>query len=675
MRFSFLLILLCPFALAGQNADWKSKIDPKLWDYSARPDTAVEFLVIMLDQADVSAAKDIQKKEDKGQYVLETLSRQAERTQRNLRDMLHNTAAPFQSFWVVNALWVKGDRNLLEEIAQFPEVGRIELNPVWHMSQPEQSSVETPVVGDRSNPLSWGLTRINADDLWNMGYTGSGIVVGGQDTGYEWSHPAIKSHYRGWNGSSVDHNYNWHDAIHAIINGGANSCGLNLNHPCDDHNHGTHTVGTMVGETADADSTFGVAPGAQWMGCRNMEEGDGTPATYIECFQWFIAPTNLSGGSPDASKAPHVINNSWGCPTSEGCNATNYGTMETVVNNVRSAGIVVVVSAGNDGSACSTVNSPAAIFNSSYTVGSTNASDFISNFSSRGPVNVYTAIKKPDISAPGEGILSCVGHDNQSGTYSYEAWNGTSMAGPHVVGVVALLLEVRPNLIGQVDAIENVINQSAVPLFSTSQSCGGDNATTRPNNVYGWGRIDALAAKNLALPVELAKFSAKAVAHGALLEWLTGVEIECAHFSVQRSADGISWQSIGIVPCRGSGIPYQFTDPSPIKGVNYYRLEQFDISGKSYFSPIRTVSMAPTGYTLRSGMGDDKFYYEVVGEHVEEYTWIIEICAMDGRIIQRQAVGYKGWVEMPELPAGIGLVILRNSDGQALATEKLVYMR
>ena len=71
------------------------------------------------------------------------------------------------------------------------------------------------------------------------------------------------------------------------------------------------------------------------------------------------------------------------------------------------------------------------------------------------------------------------------------------MAGPHVAGAVALLISAYPWLAGNVDQIENILEQSAVHLTS-SQGCGGDSATAVPNNVYGWGRIDALAAYNLA---------------------------------------------------------------------------------------------------------------------------------------------------------------------------------
>ena len=87
-----------------------------------------------------------------------------------------------------------------------------------------------------------------------------------------------------------------------------------------------------------------------------MDQGNGTPTTYTECFQFFLAPTDLAGNNPDPLRAPHVINNSWGCPASEGCTTPNI--LQTVVENVRNAGILVVVSAGNSGPNCSTISDP-----------------------------------------------------------------------------------------------------------------------------------------------------------------------------------------------------------------------------------------------------------------------------------------------------------------------------
>jgi subtilisin family serine protease len=320
-------------------------------------------------------------------------------------------------------------------------------------------------------------------------------VIGGQDTGYDWQHPALINQYRGWNGTAADHNYNWHDAIHENNpkTPPGNDCGFDSPQPCDDHGHGTHTMGTMVGDDG-GNNQIGMAPDAQWIGCRNMEQGWGAPATYAECYEWFVAPYPEGGNSMVdgvPAKAPHVINNSWSCPVSEGC--TDPDILKDVVENVRAAGIVTVHSAGNSGPSCSTVHEPAAIYDASFSVAATYydeqiASDVIAGFSSRGPVTKGdNNPAKPDISAPGVGIQSSL----RGGSYGF--MSGTSMAAPHVAGLVGLLVAAQPGLVGNVDALEQAIMESAVPLY-TSQGCGGDEPDSLPNHVYGWGRIDAKKA-------------------------------------------------------------------------------------------------------------------------------------------------------------------------------------
>jgi lipoprotein-anchoring transpeptidase ErfK/SrfK len=167
--------------------------------------------------------------------------------------------------------------------------------------------------------------------------------------------------------------------------------------------------------------------------------------------------------------------------------------METALNNLRSAGCVIVVSAGNYYAGCSTVRDPAAIFEGSFSVGSTTSIDEISNFSSRGPVAIDSSNRlKPNISAPGSGILSSLRNGG------YGLLSGTSMAGPHVAGLVALLISANPELAGEVDKIEDIIEQTAQHLTS-AQTCGSVPGTNIPNNTFGYGRIDALAAVNIAL--------------------------------------------------------------------------------------------------------------------------------------------------------------------------------
>ena len=471
-------------AKANATAAWMSKADPALLAETAGGATA-EFLVVLDAQGDLSGAARLGDKVARGQYVYATLTAVAARTQAPLRALLDARGATYRAYWVTNMLWVRGDRGLVQTLAARPEVSYVYANTAQRVALPEPA-----VAAPRAAPddIEWNIELVNAPQVWAAGVTGQGVVIGGQDTGYDWEHEALQAQYRGWDGSTADHDYNWHDAIHKNDphTGSGNPCGFNSAVPCDDQGHGTHTMGTMVGETATRQ--IGMAPGARWIGCRNMEQGWGTPATYTECYEWFIAPYPI-GGNPmtdgDPARAPHVINNSWSCLEVEGCTADD--VLLAVVEAVRAAGIVTVHSAGNTGSNCGSVENPAAIYDASFTVGATNEEDNIAGFSSRGPVLADgSARRKPDIVAPGIGVES-------SYPGGYASLSGTSMAAPHVAGLVALLISAEPSLAGDVDALETAITQTALHLTS-DEGCGGDTPTSVPNNVYGWGRIDALAA-------------------------------------------------------------------------------------------------------------------------------------------------------------------------------------
>ncbi len=483
-----------------QNSlSWQDKVDPLLLDAlasSRAPDTTAEFLVIMDEQADLSGAADLTTKEEKGQYVYDQLRQLAQTSQAGAVADLEADGRSFRPYWINNMIWVEGDIDTVQTMASRDDVSYLAVNAEVDFDGPVSETADTAVNSGRAvQSIEWNITKINADDVWAAGYTGQGAVVGGQDTGYMWNHTTLINQYRGWDGTTESHDYNWHDAISA--NNG--SCSGNSVEPCDDNQHGTHTMGTIVGNDLDptdpswpagANNATGVAPGAEWIACRNMNAGNGTPASYTECYEWFIAPYPY-GGDPmvdgDPSKAPHVINNSWACTTSEGC-STN--TLLSVVQAVRAAGIVTVHSNGNSGSSCSTVHYPAANYDESFSVGSTTSSDIISGFSSRGPITADGSNRlKPDVTAPGQGVRAA----SKSSTTSYTTLSGTSMAGPHVAGLVALLISIEPTLAGQVDLIEHIIQETAVPLTST-QGCGGDGPTDVPNNVYGYGRIDAYAA-------------------------------------------------------------------------------------------------------------------------------------------------------------------------------------
>jgi serine protease AprX len=466
--------------LVTETQPWQNKVNAQVLEDSKNGE--VEFLVILKDQAYLSQASRLGTKEEKGAFVFKTLSEFAEIHQKPVRAVLDRDGVDYKSFWVANMLWVRSNSDVIQKVASLEQVSRIDANPQIAFRAPEISS--EPLSPMAVNGIEWNVSKIHAPDAWSHGYTGEGIVIGGQDTGYDWDHPALKDKYRGWDSgtATADHNYNWHDAITS----GGGVCGPSSAEPCDDYGHGTHTMGTMVGDDGGSNQ-IGVAPGAKWIGCRNMNVGWGTPATYTECYEWFIAPTDLNDENPDPSQAPDVINNSWGCPEVEGC--TTPDILLTVVQNVRAAGIVTVHSAGNGGSNCETISDPAAIYEESFTIGATNSGDNIASFSSRGPVTIDSSGRlKPDVVAPGVNIRSSV-----PGTGYESGWEGTSMAAPHVAGTIALLLSANPSLIGQVDEIEKIIETSAIPLTS-GQTCGGVPGSTIPNNTYGWGRVDAWAA-------------------------------------------------------------------------------------------------------------------------------------------------------------------------------------
>ena len=479
--FHFAISVVLPLSSMAQTSTaWRAKVDPVVLK-KAETESTIEFVAILKQQADLSAADRLETKEEKGLFVFNSLKAAAAHAQGEIKELLTASHAFFRPFWVVNCVVVTSDVKTLEAVANLASVESIIENGKYTVSKTFVSA--NAKAEEAPAAIEWGITKTKADQVWALGYKGEGVTVAGEDTGYKWDHAALKKQYRGWDGSKADHNYNWHDAIHE----GGSNCGANAQAPCDDQEHGTHTMGTIVGSDGGSNQ-IGMAPGARWMGCRNMNENVGTLESYIECFEFFLAPTDLKNANPNTSKAPHVINNSWGCPTSEGCNSSNFATMEKVVNNLRAAGVVVVVSAGNDGSSCSTINTPAPIFTGSFTVGSTTNGDAISSFSSRGPVTNYGPQKiSPDISAPGSDIRSSL----PSGGYGL--MSGTSMAGPHVAGLVALIINANPALAGKVATIEDIIQRTAVKLTS-SQTCGGTSGSSIPNNTFGYGRIDALAA-------------------------------------------------------------------------------------------------------------------------------------------------------------------------------------
>ncbi len=480
----------------GQDEALK-KISPRVLAASAKGEQT-EFLVVLGERADLSPAFAMSDRLERGYFTRDSLYHLAETTQGPLRAWLTEQGVEHRAFYIVNAIWVNATVEVALAIAGRTEVARIEANPVINnlphpgLDRPNEEALRLAEEMGRVSSVAAiepGVSYIRAPEVWAEGFTGQGIVIGGADTGIKWDHTALKSHYRGWAGGSATHDYNWHDSIHS----GGGVCGPNAPAPCDDNGHGTHTVGTALGDDA-AGNQVGVAPGAKFIGCRNMDQGDGKPSTYIECMEFFLAPYPV-GGTPaqgDAARRPHVTINSWTCPVSEGCSPA---TLQAAVEAQRAAGIMMVVAAGNEGSACSSIgqlniSGPPSHYDAAYTVGAIGFDGTIASFSSRGPITVDGSNRtKPDLTAPGVGIRSAT----SGGGYSF--LSGTSMATPHVAGAIALLWSAEPDLERQIDLTEGLLNASAVRVNTAECSSMGI-----PNNVYGYGRLDIKAAVDAARP-------------------------------------------------------------------------------------------------------------------------------------------------------------------------------
>ncbi len=269
------------YAQDGKAAE--KAIDKKIhsWVFeNTRAGAQAEYFVVLERQADLSAARQLKGKLSKGRFVYETLFQTAKVTQAPIIAELEARGVEYQSFYLVNAILVKGDRDLARKLAARPDVKRIDGNPEMRQGLPKPERPE-PVEfsidwlletgGKAITAVEPGISYVRAPQIWSLGYTGQGVVVGGADTGYRWTHAALKSAYRGWNGTTASHDYNWHDSVHS----GGGSCGANSVQPCDDQGHGSHTMGTIVG--LDGANQVGMAPGRQVDRLPQHEPGRGHP--------------------------------------------------------------------------------------------------------------------------------------------------------------------------------------------------------------------------------------------------------------------------------------------------------------------------------------------------------------------------------------------------------------
>ncbi|WP_121400063.1 S8 family serine peptidase [Micromonospora sp. M71_S20] len=419
------------------------------------------LFVVLREQADLAGVPATTGRAGRDARVAEVHRRlvaTAERTQADLRRDLRRLRLDHTPYYLVNAVEVDGGPAVRAWLSRRPEVARVlvsqRVRPLPAPAGRSRGTAPAPTGPE------WNVRMLGADRVWSqLGVDGSGIVVGSSDSGVDGGHPALAGGFRGGDDS-------WHDPW------------VGTRAPTDQGGHGTHTAGSAVGRGG-----IGVAPGARWVGCVNLDRNLGNPAYYLDCLQFMLAPFP-PGGDPFTdgrpARAPDILTNSWGCPAIEGCDP---GVLRPATAALDAAGIMVVAAAGNTGPYCGSIDDPPAPYADVLTVGAVDRQRRVTLFSSRGPV---PGAAKPDLVAPGDEVLSAMPGGG------YATLSGTSMATPQVAGVVALMWSADPTLVGDLPRTRQILRDTATPAVATyasrTQTCGGDA------NITGAGLVDAYAA-------------------------------------------------------------------------------------------------------------------------------------------------------------------------------------
>jgi subtilisin family serine protease len=451
---------------------------------SAGQERVIQVLIYLNEQADLAAITDRMdsKKatlDERHETVVRALRRTAETTQGELAAHLdeleyRGAVKSFKPFWIVNAFRAEILASAVEEVASHQDVSRVYFNYEIELIEPEEIIKDD---GGTITNVEIGVEAVRAPEVWALGITGAGVLVANMDTGVDGSHPALDDRWAG----VADPRYEghpewaWYDPY----------AGQN-DFPYDNHGHGTHTIGSVTGADPNLGDTVGVAPGAHWIASAPIDRGGGIPRTVADAilsFEWMVDPDGDPGTNWDV---PAVCSNSWGLTTGHGyppCDELFWSYLDAC----EAAGTVILFSAGNEG--YSGLRRPADRATDDYrtcavaAVDANNPNWPIASFSSRGPTYCTPggeAAIKPDIAAPGVSVRSCYPGGG------YTSMSGTSMASPHVNGVVALMRQANPNI--SVEMIKQIIYDTAYDLGNPGE-----------DNDYGWGMVDAYEAVTMAM--------------------------------------------------------------------------------------------------------------------------------------------------------------------------------
>lgn len=409
--------------------------------------TLVDVLAATAPGQDVAVVATLRDPEDRplprGQVAARTAVVHALRTRAAgtqaalLRTLARDGARDVTPLWIRDQVAFRAPAGVVRRVAARADVELVALDeaPITPGTVPKAAAA-TP----GASPVGWGVAAVGAPSVWTT-TTGVGAVVADLDTGVDITAPDLAATYQGGPGAWFDP-YNQHSA------------------PTDVNGHGTWTTSIMTGGSATG-TAVGVAPGAHWIAARVFDDsGRATTSAIHAAFQWALAA------------APQVVNASWSS-TSTSCSTE----FEPDLAALRAVGTLTVVAAGNSGPAAGSGTAPATL-PEAVAVGSVDQSSVVDPSSSRGPASCAGRTTFPDVVAPGVGVPV-----TDLGGYPFTA-SGTSMAAPHVAGVLALLAAAHPGL--SADAQERALLGGARDLYPPG-----------PDSASGAGEVDAVKSLSL----------------------------------------------------------------------------------------------------------------------------------------------------------------------------------
>ena len=462
--------------------------------FSVNPEGKVKINIVLKAQSNAielsRMASAFPTKAERRLFVVNTLKRQAEESQADLLNYLNEleingVVEEIRPLWIVNSVSCYAEESLMDEISRRDDV--LAVYQVVEFSLPEDENISIPAERGDGREIAENILKVNADQVWELGYTGDDVLVALIDTGVRLDHADLQGQF--WDGGAEYPNHGYDFYQHD-------------NDPSDTHGHGTHVAGTIVGSGASGTQT-GVAPGAKIMVLKVFHGDDNLtePTMWVEAMQFAV------------EHGADVMNMSLGQPLPD---ASVKLMMRQACDNTLAAGVVASVCAGNSRLIQMLAPVPYNIWspgdcppphlhddqlvNAGGTscvicVGAVDFNDVIGNFSSEGPstwsdvaqYNDYPyssgsstniGLIRPDVSAPGVNIKSL----DFNTTNGYCLKSGTSMATPCVTGTIALMLSKDHELTPA--QIDEILERTAIPL------------SAHKSNDFGSGRIDALAAVN-----------------------------------------------------------------------------------------------------------------------------------------------------------------------------------